>query len=198
MIGPIARGRAAVAATVVVLVIAGCSGGGGGSSGTTQQAGEPDATPAAAAGGGAASVPDPCTLLTSDDVTGTLAKAGYPGNYGPGTLNTSNPNDPRCVYEEPGPASLTAALDVCSATMCDFGIVKSMSGGAGAVSGVGDDAFFFSACDGPGLVPDHQLWATAKGLVFQLNLACHTESALSAGGTDQAMTDLMKLAISRA
>jgi hypothetical protein len=69
--------------------------------------------------------------------------------------------------------------------------------GADTVSGVGDDAFWAAGCDGPDLVPNHQLWAKAKGLTFELKSACHTAGALAADKSDQALMDLINLSISR-
>lgn len=187
-------GRSVVAfAIAVALLTAACSGaaapGGGGAASPS------NAAPAVSSGGGGATVPNPCTLVTSDDVTSVLGKAGYSGSYQQPRLDTHNPPVPACIYEESGPSGLVVELDVCTTTTCG-GVIGNPGGDA--VSGVGDDAFFMSTCQGPGLLNHDQLEANAKGLVFTLHVGCHQASTLPQDKSDQAMMDLMKLAISRA
>ena len=147
-------------------------------------------------GGSAASAPDPCTLLTAADVTSAYDKVGHSATYQPGTVVPSEPGRTCQIAPAPGAPGISIGLEVCTAALCNFDTVKSFMGGD-TVSGVGDDAFWTAACDGPDLVPNHQLWAKAKGLTFELTSACHTAESLAPDKSDQTLIDLMNLAISR-
>ncbi len=180
-----------------VLLLSACSGAAAPSDGGSQGDGS-QAQPTAPAGGGgsAASAPDPCTLLTAADVTSAYAKVGVSATYQPGTAVTSDPGRTCQIAPAPGAPGISIGLEVCTLALCNFDTVKSFMGGV-TVSGVGDDAFWAAGCDGPALVPNHQLWAKAKGLDFELTSACHTADALAADKSDQTLMDLMNLAISR-
>ena len=188
--------RSAVGAVALGVVIAGCTAAGpGASAGGGQQAsqgagGGPSTAPAAS------SVPNPCLLISGAVATTAMTTAASSQTYAEGVLFDSNPANPFCRYDETN-GGIGFALYLCTTRTCDFGIVRDVMGGD-TVSGVGDDAFFQSTCDGPGLLGHDQLWATAKGLVFHLQVDCHTESALSLANSDKAMTDLMKVAITNA
>jgi len=180
-----------------LLLLWACSGTNAPDAGGSQgggSAGQP--TAAAGGGGGAATAPDPCTLLTAADVTSAYAKGGVSATYEPGAAVESNPGRSCTIAPAPGAPGISIGLQVCTLALCDFDTVKSFMGG-GTVSGVGDDAFWAAACDGPSLVPNHQLWAKAKGLNFELTSACHTADSLAADKSDQTLIDLMNLAISR-
>ena len=185
------------ALAVGLLLFWACSGttapGDGGSQGGGSQA---PSTAAGGGAGGAATAPDPCTLLTAADVTGAYAKVGVSVTYEPGTAVDSNPGRTCTIAPAPGAPGISIGLEVCTLALCNFDTVKSFMGG-GTVSGVGDDAFWAAGCDGPSLVPNHQLWAKAKGLNFELTSACHTADSLAADKSDQTLIDLMNLAISR-
>jgi hypothetical protein len=179
------------------LLLSGCSGttapGGGGSQGDGSQT---QTTAPAGGGGSAASAPDPCTLLTAADVTSAYDKVGHSATYQPGTVVPSNPGTTCQIAPAPGAPGISIGLEVCTLALCNFDTVKSFMGGD-TVSGVGDDAFWAAGCDGPSLVPNHQLWAKAKGLNFELTSACHTADSLAADKSNQTLIDLMYLAISR-
>jgi hypothetical protein len=180
-----------------LLLLCACSGtaapGDGGSQGNGSQT---QPTVAAGGGGGAATAPDPCTLLTAADVTSAYAKVGVSATYQPGTAVQSQPGRTCQIAPAPGAPGISMGLEVCTLALCNFDTVKSFMG-ADTVSGVGDDAFWAAGCDGPALVPNHQLWAKAKGLTFELTSACHTADSLAADKSDQTLMDLMNLAISR-
>ena len=187
--------RSAFASIALALVVAGCStvpGTAGGASSGGQ--------PSPAIGGGssatAASVPDPCSLISGAEATSILASAGTAYTYTDGTVFTANPLMPLCSFDEAN-GGIGFGITVCTTATCDFGIVRDTMGGD-TITGVGDDAFFQSTCEGSGLVGHDQLWATANGLVFHLTVACRTEDALPLDKGDEAMIELVKLAISRA
>ncbi len=183
--------RLAVLALGLVL-LAGCSG--AAAPGDTGSQTQPTAE--TGGGGGAATAPDPCTLLTAADVTSAYGKAGVSATYQPGTVVPALPGMTCQIAPAPGAPGISIGLEVCTLALCNFDTVKTFMGGA-TVSGVGDDAFWAAGCDGPDLVPNHQLWAKAKGLNFELTSACHTAGSLAADKSDQTLIDLMTLAISR-
>jgi hypothetical protein len=186
------------ALTVGLLLLCACSGTAAPTGGGSQGGGSQTQPTAAAGGGGgpAASAPDPCTLLTAADVTSAYAKVGVSAMYQPGTAVSSDPGKTCQIAPAPGAPGISIGLEVCTLALCNFDTVKSFMG-AGTVSGIGDDAFWNAGCDGPNLVPNHQLWAKAKGLTFELTSACHTPDSLAADKSDQTLIDLMNLAISR-
>jgi hypothetical protein len=142
-----------VTAALLALVLAACSGSGSGSTSAagTAAAGEPETPGSSAAAGGAVSFPlgkpDPCTLLTTDDLKqqlgfdyqeGVLDPVSTAGGEG-GEFNESyctwNPKDPKNLNTVTlvihGPA--TDAKDSFAAAMTGTGVV--------VVSGIGDDAY---------------------------------------------------------
>ena len=167
-----------------------------GDSGSQGGGSQTQSTAPGGGGGSAASAPDPCTLLTAADVTSAYAKVGVSATYQPGTAVQSNPGRSCTIAPPDGAPGISIGLEVCTLALCNYDTVKSFMGGD-TVSGVGDDAFWNAGCDGPNLVPNHQLWAKAKGLDFELTSACHTADALAADKSDQTLIDLMNLAISR-
>jgi hypothetical protein len=180
-----------------LLLLSACAGTTAPGDGGSQGGGSPTQPIASAGGdGGTATAPDPCTLLTAADVTSAYAKVGASAAYQPGTAVQSLPGRTCQIAPAPGAPGISIGLEVCTLALCNFDTVKSFMGG-GTVGGVGDDAFWNAACDGPNLVPNHQLWAKAKGLTFELTSACHTPDALAADKSDQTLIDLMNLAISR-
>jgi hypothetical protein len=195
----------AVATAAVVLVAsvaAACSSGGdstgGGGSNVTGAGG---ATGAGSTGAGAASsVPNPCELMTGADVTAAMRDAGYSTTVADGTLvPTASKAEAACLFQDAN--GLEFQFQLCTTSFCDFDALRAGFGAGGladAVSGVGDDAFFASTCEGPDFLHHDQLYATAKGLVFSFHIGCLTSSTISQDGSDQALTGLVQLAISRA
>jgi hypothetical protein len=215
------RGRGKVTAlavaTAAVVLAAGvavaCSSGGGsttgggssltGAGGATGagSTGAGGATGAGSTGAGAASsVPNPCELLTGADVTAAMGDAGYSTTVADGTLvPTASEAEAGCLFQDAN--GLEFQFQLCTTSFCDFDVLRAAfeAGGlADAVSGVGDDAFFASTCEGPDFLRHDQLYATAKGLVFSFHIGCLTSSTISQDGSDQALTGLVQLAISRA
>jgi len=206
----------ATAAVVLAFVVAAActsgggttSGGGGGSSltgaGGATGAGSTGAGGATGAGstgaGAASSVPNPCGFLTGADVTAAMRDAGYSTTVADGTLvPTGSEAEAACLFQDAN--GLEFQLQLCTTSFCDFDFLRAgfeAGGMADAVSGVGDDAFFASTCEGPDLLRHDQLYATAKGLVFSFHIGCLTSSTISQDGSDQALTSLVQLAISRA
>ena len=188
-------GRFAFVSIALALMVAGCSTVPG-TAGGASSGGPP--SPAGGGGGSsapAASVPDPCTLISGAEATSILASAGTAFTYTDGTVFADNADAPFCRFVEAN-RGIGFAIAVCTTATCDFGIVRDTMGGD-PVTGVGDDAFFQSTCQGSGLLGHDQMWATAKGLVFHLTVDCRTEDALPLDKGDEAMIELMKLAISR-
>jgi hypothetical protein len=204
------RGRGKVTAlavaTAAVVLVAGvaaaCSSGGGSTAGGgSNVTGAGGATGAGSTGAGAAwSVPNPCELMTGADVTAAMRDAGYSTTVADGTLvPTASKAEAACLFQDAN--GLEFQFQLCTTSFCDFDALRAGFGAGGladAVSGVGDDAFFASTCEGPDFLHHDQLYATAKGLVFSFHIGCLTSSTISQDGSDQALTGLVQLAISRA
>lgn len=186
--------RFAFHAIALALMVAGCSAAPG-SAGEASSGGQPSPAIGGSSSAPAASVPDPCSLISGAEATSILASAGTAYTYTDGTLFTDNAQAPFCRFEETN-RGIGFVIAVCTTATCDFAIVRDMMEGD-TVTGVGDDAFFHSTCQGSGLVGHDQLWATARGLVFHLTVDCRTEDALPLDKGDEAMIELVKLAISR-
>jgi len=190
--------RPQVAVAALVLLLAACS---GAATGSSQTGGGPPAASAGAAAGaatggtpaartgataGGAAKPDPCTLLTADELKGQLGADFMAGKLDPNT-DLSGPGAPECHWN---PQKVTAydivtlsieTLDESAKSQFDYGRGQT---GARPASGVGDDAYLgvigsLSFTKGPWL------------LVLVIGVGSQRQT------TDQQMIALAKLAVSR-